>query len=101
MYKIAIIVAGLAFLFGACSANTEVAPGDGRLAVLDDTGNVVTMAPDGTDIVTLLARRRGSSHLLPADLVTRRLEDQLSHDQTLGRFPSRSSMLTPGIRRAP
>jgi len=55
MYKITIIVASLAVLFGACSANTEAAPGDGRLAVLDDTGNVVTMAPDGTDIVTLLA----------------------------------------------
>jgi len=55
MDKIAIIVTGLAVLFGACSADTEVAPGDGRLAVIDDTGNVVTMAPDGADIVTLLA----------------------------------------------
>ena len=53
MFRYAIIAAALAVLFGACSANSEEATGDGRLVVLDDTGNIVTMAPDGTDIVTV------------------------------------------------
>lgn len=55
MFRITIIGAILSALFGACSVNTEGAPGGGRLVVLDDLGNVVTMAPDGTNIVTLLA----------------------------------------------
>ncbi|MGB5731234.1 MAG: hypothetical protein WBN24_06460 [Acidimicrobiia bacterium] len=54
MFRFGIIVAALAVLVGACSANAEIAPGDGRLLILDDTGNVVTMAPDGTDIVAVV-----------------------------------------------
>jgi hypothetical protein len=54
MLRIAIMLATLSVLVCACSANAEMALGDGRLLILDDTGNVVTMAPDGTDIVTVV-----------------------------------------------
>jgi hypothetical protein len=43
----------LATLFGACSTGADEAPGAGRLVTLDDTGNVVTVAPDGTDAVSV------------------------------------------------
>ena len=53
MRRNATILLTLAVLLGACTAAAEESPGDGRLVILDETGNVVTMAPDGMDIVTL------------------------------------------------
>ena len=47
------ILLALATLFGACSSGADEAPGDGRLVIIDDTGNVVTAAPDGTDAVSV------------------------------------------------
>ena len=42
-----------AILFGACSTGADEAPDAGLLVTLDDTGNVVTMAPDGTNAVSV------------------------------------------------
>lgn len=53
MHRNATILLALAVAFGACSTGAEETPGDGRLVILDDAGNVVTMAPDGTDTVTV------------------------------------------------
>ena len=53
MFRNLAILLALAVLFGACSINSEATRGEGRLVILDDTGNIVTMAPDGTDVVTV------------------------------------------------
>ena len=51
MFRNVIIVVAVAVLVGACSTNGEAPLGEGRLVILDDIGNVVTMEPDGTDVV--------------------------------------------------
>lgn len=49
MMRVAVIVLALAVLAVACSDDGAESPGEGRLVTIDATGNVVTMAPDGTD----------------------------------------------------
>ena len=51
MFRNAIIVVAVAVLVGACSTNGEAPLGEGRLVILDDIGNVVTMESDGTNVV--------------------------------------------------
>ena len=53
MHRSVTILLALATLFGACSSGADEAPGDGRLVIIDDTGNVVTAAPNGTDAVSV------------------------------------------------
>lgn len=49
MYRTGVILLSLTLLLGACTATEEATPGDGRLVILDEAGNVVTMDPDGTN----------------------------------------------------
>ena len=53
MYRNIAILLATATLVGACSSNAVDTPAEGRLVILDDSGNIVTMAPDGTDVVTV------------------------------------------------
>jgi dipeptidyl aminopeptidase/acylaminoacyl peptidase len=53
MFRNVAILLALAVLLGACSVKNEATRGEGRLVILDDTGSIVTMAPDGTDVVTV------------------------------------------------
>jgi len=51
MFRNAAILLALSLLVGACTTNEEEARGDGRLVTIDEGGNVVTLEPDGTDVV--------------------------------------------------
>ncbi len=53
MFRNGAILLALSLLVGACTTNEGTAPGDGRLVIIDDAGNVVTLEPDGTDNVVV------------------------------------------------
>ena len=53
MFRNAANLLALTLLVGACTTNEDEARGDGRLVTIDEAGNVVTLEPDGTDIVVV------------------------------------------------